>query len=214
MARDRGRSPYASKTPPDSSVITDNSADIEAGLNYWKDNIYPAVGQSLSFTLSTGKEPNNNCSNVDVVIRTSVLTGAYQNAAGVASPSHGIEFNKTYFGGMSTGRKQELSGHEFGHVLGYGNVEDSSCLGSTIMTNGAWNNSLPSGALCGDLTAATTEFLGGNSEYDEAYEPSKDVEDCYDVYLITISYYFDGTQWHYGGTRWRWIDYYCGPPPI
>lgn len=166
--------------PPDSSVITDNKENFKVGFNYWK-NAAQAAGETLSFTYSEGKEPNNECDEdeVDVVVRQTELSGAFA----FAGPDIGILIDPDWWLGAYAGKNQWLGAHEYGHVAGWRNVEIAGCANFTILHDTP--QSSVGGLRCGDEAAVVKEFGG------DACDIDPDSQECC---AITPGGYWDGNS--------------------
>jgi len=188
------------------------------GMGYWT---ALAAEQGRTITLNpVNKESSQECPSGSAEIKM-VSNGEMVNSGAVAeslgtSDGHGgwTHINRDVVT-SSFGYWQELGAHEFGHYFDFRDISASANCGNySVMSQGAWvamSNVNP----CGDRTAVTTRYQGGNSDPGNDYADPVG-GDCWEWLRVTFWENFDGTQWNYVGfTIDADLGTYCdGPPPF
>jgi hypothetical protein len=185
-----------------------------AGAEYWAAPLR-AKGHSVSFDIEEREETDPAC-NMTIVAEPLVNQGADAEALGTSNGQGAyirVSPTRTTYGGEESWN--ELFGHEWGHIFGFKNVNDSNCEGKTLMYRATHMGNLPSPPPCSDTNALATKYStnsqsGGGGEAQPA--DGEDNEECWDVYWVNYTYYqWSDGSWTQGPTTWTYLYTECSP---
>lgn len=199
--------------------VQDKIAD---GIDYWH-NMFAEHNVNISFTVNFGTE-NATCGGEGDNYQYDIL---YYVDAGITDPTTGAEAHLTQnMRNSSVGINpyhytnhshppeewEYLGAHEQGHLLDFKDVTRDGCNGGvTVM----WHQTefMPSGPTCTDRGALLGRWTG------QVYTPedwvsSEMYEDCWDIYLVHIVYWWNGSTYQEIITGATYITWSCDDPPV
>ena len=177
--------------------------------NYWGPQ-FTASGTGITFSKSNGT-PSSPCSSSSIIVSISTtMSSSYGAETHPTVSPMTIQINATYLSSGSAGSRRWTGAHEGAHLLG---LDDTAANCNQLSITG-WSNpgDIPSGLVCGDVSAFNGIYPADPSYNNTEWGPSVHEEDCWDYEFVRYVYYWTGHYWQESDriVLDSWTD--CSPP--